>query len=368
MKKIIMAVIDKKISKEIDTQSKIIKLVQYREGILEILDSKEKIDEIYIEEKLPGIISIEKLIKIIKKKNNKVKIVFFLENEEDDKIKKLKNIGIKEIRIKGYKKEEKKKEKVDNFKIKKNKIEKNRYTLKKEIRNKKNNNKNNKKINNKKNKIIIISGKNKTGKTTIMNLLIIYLKNLNKKILIININKKIEKNYLNNINKNIKEKNKNILTINKYKKNKNTGIKYFYKINQFNNFINLNFYKIFKNYDYILVENNSKEIYFNKPPKVKNIIKNIVVIDDVSLGKEDLQEYFNIQNNNIRKFKNSLHIIYNKYKISSINIKILKRCLLPNTKIDYILNYRKYLKYNQKIIDRKNINFFMMKKVKKLLE
>ena len=53
--------------------------------------------------------------------------------------------------------------------------------------------KNNKK--NIKNKIIAIYGEPQSGKTTIANLLLIYLIKNDKKILLLNLNKKIEKGY-----------------------------------------------------------------------------------------------------------------------------------------------------------------------------
>ena len=71
MKKIILGVHNKKIINKIknNREIKIINKVQYREAILEIMENNKNIDEIYIEENLQGIISIEKLIEKINNKN-----------------------------------------------------------------------------------------------------------------------------------------------------------------------------------------------------------------------------------------------------------------------------------------------------------
>ena len=69
MKKIILAINNKKLIEKIKNKNIIFKFVQYREAILEILEKTNKINYIFIEEKLPGQISIEDLIK--KNKNKK---------------------------------------------------------------------------------------------------------------------------------------------------------------------------------------------------------------------------------------------------------------------------------------------------------
>ena len=102
MKKVILAINNKKIIQKIkqNKEIEIINNVQYREGILEILDKEKNISNIYIEEKIPGIISIEKLIEKIKIINKKINIIIFLEKEELEKINKLKKLEIKNIYIK----------------------------------------------------------------------------------------------------------------------------------------------------------------------------------------------------------------------------------------------------------------------------
>lgn len=210
MKKVILAIDNKKIinkMKEINTLKLDLKKVQYREAILEILKKEKNINFIFINEKLSGQISIENLINKIKIINKEINIIFFLEKEDIKKENKLKKLGIKNIYI--------------TNKIKFNEIlnllEKNNLQINKKINmnfenrilkietNKKNQyNKINNNIDKKDTtkKIITIYGESKSGKSTIINLLIIYLMAKNKKILLINLNNKIEKNYLILLKKN----------------------------------------------------------------------------------------------------------------------------------------------------------------------
>lgn len=59
--------------------------IQYKEGILEILEINNNIDFIIISELLPGEINLIELIEKIKIINNKIKIIIILDNYEDDK-------------------------------------------------------------------------------------------------------------------------------------------------------------------------------------------------------------------------------------------------------------------------------------------
>ena len=100
MKKIILAIENKKLE-NILKENNDIKIIhnnlQYREAILEILEKNKNIDFILINENLPGIISIEELIKKIKIINNKINIIIFLEKENINKIDKLKKLNINNI-------------------------------------------------------------------------------------------------------------------------------------------------------------------------------------------------------------------------------------------------------------------------------
>lgn len=98
--KIILACENKKINKylsEIKNKNFIIKKVQYREAIIEILKKENNINYIFLYEKIPGEISIEDLIKKIKLINKKIKIIIFLEKENINKKIKLKNLEINNI-------------------------------------------------------------------------------------------------------------------------------------------------------------------------------------------------------------------------------------------------------------------------------
>lgn len=284
------------------------KNLQYREAILEILEKNKNIDLIFIDEKIPGEINIEKLIEKIKLINNKINIIFFLDKENNQKINKLKKLGVENIYI--------------NNKINIEKVINN--LLKKE--NKNNNIKNNKlnnEINNKleriiknklnkkesdklKNKIITIEGKPKSGKTTITMLIINYLIIKNKKILLINLNKKTEKHYYkilklnkksnlekNNYNSENKKQinnkskceeirvNKNLIFINEFQKiieNKTTE-----KLNKF-------FNKYTKEYDYIIFDIGDRSNNNYKKQIIKNSDKNLVVINSDILDNKELKK------------------------------------------------------------------------------
>ena len=251
-KHIIVALNEKKIINKIDKKIFNYKSVQYREAILEILYKTKNIDYIIIDEKISGEISIEELIKKIKKINNKIIIFFILEKTNIKKENKLKKLGIKNI-YNNIKNLNKILEKIKNYELKeikninnKNNLnnknyeisentgkEKNKIKDNKKIENKlknkiikltkiKNNKKLYNKINNKKikqknikeNKIITIYGEKNSGKTTISNLIIYNLIKKDKNILLINLNKKIDNNYL------ILLKNRYYISKNRSKNNK----------------------------------------------------------------------------------------------------------------------------------------------------
>lgn len=356
MKKIILAVNNKKIISKIkkDNKNEIINNVQYREAILEIMEENKNIDEIYIEENLPGTISIEKLIEKINIRNKKIKLNIFLEKENINKINKLKKLGIKNIYIKN-----KIKEKIN----KNNMIKLNNNIIK--------NNKINNKINN---NILIITGNKKAGKSTIINLLIIYFLEKNKKILIININKKIENNYLIIFNKNnIKYK------INKFyksEKNKYKIFKLFINKNIIFNFIpnerQVNFEEInyqLKKYDYIIVDVGNNVDIQNILKNVRILYKMINVLDASALGIKELKEIARKEQNIKRYNNNSLHIIYNKYYFNFISPLILKNILDKPKSITTIFYKTKLENLAKQISKNKNIklNNNLKMKIEKML-
>ena len=392
MRKVILAMDNKKIEdkilKNINDKSIEFNILQYREAILEILGKEKEIDSIFINEKLPGIISIEELIKKIKIINNKVNLFLFLEKEDINKKNKLNKLGInniyliKKINIKNIinllnnnfinkKKIENKINCFDKNKIKYfiNKIKTNKFNDYKIIKNKENKNK--------ENKIITVEGKRNSGKSTLINLLLIYLLQKNKKILLINLNKKIENNYFylfkkyfyriknnylkinNNLDKNnifynceIKIKN-NLIFLNNFQEiikenNYYDILKYFY-----------NYY--IKSFDYILVDIGNRASSKIRKSLLKKSDKELIVINDKSLGVQDI-DYLLERIKRNRKFRQkSLHIIMNKYYFNSISISILKNLL--KDKISFLIFFynRKLkkipskIKYNKKI----KLNLFL---------
>ena len=385
MKKSIIATLDKNILKKIQEKYnlEIVKKVQYREAILEIMEHDKNINNIFIDETIPGIISIEKLIQKIKIKNKRINIILFLEKENIEKINKLKKLNIKEIIIKNkINKKDKNTDKLNSKIINKNINKLNN----KKINNKKiNNNKlNNKMIKNKinkkeknniiknNNKILIINGNKKSGKSTIINLLLIYLLNKNKKILIINLNKKIENNYLilfrKNKIKNKINKQKNNLKENNIKNraiiiNKNITFIFLEKIFNKTNKEKEETQKYFKKFDYVLIDNGGG----------KNInidAKKIWVIDSKSLGIKEIQQMkYRSKEFKERKGK-SLHIIYNKYYFNSISPLIIKNIFENVENITTIFYQKKFINLAQKISKNKNIPIkkFLKIKIEKILK
>lgn len=100
MKKIITAINNPKLNEQLKKENKfeiIGKDIQYKEAIIEILEKNNKIDLIIINEKIPGEINLEKLIEKIKLINEKIKIIFILEKENNDIEKILIKNNIKDI-------------------------------------------------------------------------------------------------------------------------------------------------------------------------------------------------------------------------------------------------------------------------------
>ena len=89
MKRVITAINNKNIIEKI-SKNKDLKIIfnnlEYREGILEIIEKIKNIDVIIISELIPGEISIEELIKKIRKVNKKIEIIFILNKNDLEKI------------------------------------------------------------------------------------------------------------------------------------------------------------------------------------------------------------------------------------------------------------------------------------------
>ena len=87
MKKVITAINSPQLNEELKKEKNfeiIGKDIQYKEAILEILEKNSDIDLIIINEKIPGEIKLEILIKRIKLINEKIKIIFILEKENNE--------------------------------------------------------------------------------------------------------------------------------------------------------------------------------------------------------------------------------------------------------------------------------------------
>ena len=372
MKKIITAINNPKLNNKLNKEKNIeiiCKDIQYKDAIIEILNKNKNIDIIFINEKIPGEINNEKLIKNIKLINKKIKIIYILEKQN----KKIENIlyknNIKEIYY----------EKEINFntiiKIINNKNNYFKLNLEKEK-----NKKTKKEI---KNKIIktFFKIKNKTkniNKKYKINNLINFKNNIYKKLIklknnifkiITNLNKiKIIKNKLfknllikNNLSKNkinLFKYKKIIKKINKIK-SKNKIITFLGEEKRFKiNFI-INFSKIINNKKILIVDfnsNNKFNIY--KLLKIKKYNKKSNEI--IKLNKNNISEKIN-EEKNIKKIIKSFLIKINKNKFLISDINLLFKQLNKNNKLNieiFIQNFLNYLKNNYDFIlfnmERKN--------------
>ena len=323
--KIIIAINNEKIFKELKTK-KNIKIIsnniQYKEGILEILEKNKNINYIILDENIYGQIKIEELIEKIKIINNKINIIIILNKKDLIKQEYLIENKIKYIYI-----EELSVEKILEIIFDKNKI-------------------------------IGITGNEGNGKT-IITLIISELiaKYKNKKILIVedNINNnsiltiyRLKNKYKNNYSKNkaIKIKNnlellniKNIL--NNYRKDK------FKIINTIN--------KIKNKYDYIFIDMQNMDSY----KFYKEIIEeNILILNANVLEIEKIKRFIN-------KDEIEFKTILNNYNENSISEEILKKVFCNKTniigKIENNKNFNLIINnnFNLEFLDKKTKNNFL---------
>ena len=424
MKKIITAIGDEYINKELKKEENlkiILNDIQYREGIIEVLEEFQDINFIILNTLLQGDIEIKELIKQINIINKNIKIIIISENngklEEliNEKIiyniiynKKNEKINIKklieiinnneEINKSDYinnnsnkdynnKKIKEEKNKLKNIIIKKkinNKYLYNNLKIIKIIINKINNYfllKNKKiKLNSKNtshNKTICITGPPGVGKTIIsINLAKINIFQKNK-ILI------IDSDFLNNSISTIlgvKNSTSNNILENNIIKLNNSFLDYFnfIKINKKINLL-VNNKKINKNNYYILnvfLENinNLKNIYdliiidINCNEDLNNI-KEIIKISDKCLFISDtnlleINKSIKILDkfiNNINIEINKINLIFNKYNSESISLKLLK-IIFSEFNIIGKINYSEI--YN-KMINKNNKYNLINKKIRK---
>lgn len=378
MKKIITAINNPKLNEELKKENNfeiIGKDIQYKEAILEILEKNNNIDLIIINEKIPGEINLEKLIKKIKLINEKIKIIFIFENENKElekiliknnikdiyynnkiNLKELINlinkneINIEEEIIKLKKIIEEKNIKID---IDENKINfKNNFSKKiklfrKNIENKTKKLKN-KFLNNSKKtdyinmrckpintKIITFSGNNKSGKSTLSLIFANYLIDENKRVLLIDMD--LEKNDLSIILK----KQKLIEKI----KNKINNKKEF-----FNNYLNYE-----KNKNNYLINNKIKNELNKKiiNNKINNYLK-------IKLNKNKYKKLINKKNNiNYFKINYLINLFINKinknfYFLSGINF------IIKNKKYKTEKNNKYFFENFLKIIKNKKYDYILI--------
>ena len=327
MKKIITAIHNPKLNEELKKENnfKIIgKDLQYKEAIIELLEKNRKIDLIIISENLLGEISFEKLFEKINLINEKIKIIFILEkeNEELKKILLKNNINeiyynkkinlnklIKIINKKENNVKDRTIEKEKSVSIKSGFEEKNLIA-----KNEKKDNKASKTVNETNimlNKIITFSGNAKSGKTTLALIISQCLSNQNYRVLLVDGD--FEKHDLSIILKNDlkREKEEKIFFKRNLQKEKNgksrkTKDKIKDGLN-YNNFKNENILKI----------RNEK----NKKLKIKN--KNIKnKISKLEIKNDKLKIKNNKLNLKNEKIKNKINNLDLKNKKNKINRKI----------------------------------------------
>ena len=381
MKKILTAIGNEKINNElnkIENFKVISNDIQYKEGIIEILENMQDIDFIILNSLLPGEINLIELIKKINLLNEKIKIILFIENNnpEIDKLlsdKKIyKILYNNEIEIKDLINIIKDSEIINNEELKEeiNKLKsiilenekKNKFRHKiksffednivnKILKNKKNiiNSKSNKKDkdkNIKNKKVISITGPPSVGKSIFsINLAKINsYENSENKILIIDadiINSSIHtilglpKNSTT-INKNI-----NLLTL-------NNNIKELLEKNK-------------NKYDLIIIDTGSCNELLELNKEIIEISNLSLFISDTNLLEINksiklLEKYINKLKINKDKFQ----IIFNKYDKKSIDFNLLENIFSEFN----IIGYLKYSVQYSELINKNNTNNLINNKIK----
>ena len=312
MKNIITALLNKTINEQLKKEKNInliCKDILYQEALIEIIKKNKNIDFLFLNYKLPGEKNIVEIIEEIKKENKKIKIICFLENENEE-------INNTKIYMKYLLEEldiELIKNIINNEKISKSKLEK----IKKE------------------NNMICVLGNNGVGKSVfIANIGLIFSKMKNKTI-IIDFDYNYTNKYIFNLknNKKIKEK------IEDYIIKINSNL---YYINILENKfikekINYIFENLKKEYKNILIDtsNNHKYLEFI----IKNSSKKIVLIEpnltEIKKSEKLIKKY--------NKYLKEYFIILNKININSIDENIIKK-IFKNKKIIGKIKYSK--KYN----------------------
>lgn len=311
--KLLIAVTDQNINQKIRKNflmSYIPKNIEYKEGILEVLEKNKKINFIILSENLPGEIELENLIKKVKIINSKIKILILIEKINQQF---------------SFQKEE-------NVEI----IHQKFFDINKIL--------NQLKTKQKKNNIIQILGNHGAGKTVFTYIMSeILLKEESKKILLIDDdieNNSLSKIYIkkNNLRDLIKIKN-NLFLLN---------IQYFYQKTKINKNIKCNQYiqKIAKKFDLVIIDSKDNKRYF----QYKEIVNKWIYIIEPNLI--ELKKMKKDTENKKR------YILINKANKNSIDRNIIKKIF--HQKIIGTIHYSSKI---HKIINEENIHFLNQKEI-----
>lgn len=374
--------------------------IQYKEGIIEILEKQKEIDYIIISEILPGAMTIENLINTIKEKNNNINIIIILDipNEElEKKLQIVSNVKIyynNQIKIKevakliinqnnseSLKKEIEKLNKIIKQKDIQIKTKLNDEEIEKEME-KQYGEKgkiikliNNKKEKEEKNaKIITITGIGGVGKSIFtINLANILRKN-KKKVLIVDLD--IFNNSINTLLgiKKIEE------VIEEYERFSTE--KYFeYKKIKLNKYLNIiagkdliyinqrinekEFVDILeqekKKYDAIIIDT-ATELNFNYAKEIMKKSDKIIFLSEPNIIQiKKTKNILNIYLKNWNIQKDKINIIFNKVKEDSIDEEILKEIF----KGYKILGIVEYIRHCNVLINNNMKNIFINGKIQK---
>lgn len=300
-------ILNEELKNENDIQI-ICKDIQYKEGILEILENNINVDYIIIDEKLPGEIELEKLIDEILEQNERIKIIITIKKENKNKI----NFNNEKI-IKIFYDDKINLNKLKNYKIN---LEKNNFKKDNIINNKKNSLKKdniiNDKINNEKNEI---NNKN--------NIIKINRKNNEKEIDNFKIINKFEKINLNRY-KNKLPKSKEIEKV--IKDNKTITILGEEKVGKSMTIINFAYYLKSKNCKILLVELNEENPSF------------YTIFGCKKFNAKFIKNRF--------KLKNSYKKLTGKFLLQYMNEKIIKDMIIKIDKNLFLISYNKLINYN----------------------
>ena len=365
MKKIITAIGDEYINKELKKEENlkiILNDIQYREGVIEVLEEFQDINFIILNTLLQGDIEIKELIKHINIINKNIKIIIISENNEN--LEELINEKIIYNIIYNKKNEKINIKKLIEIINNNEEINKSDYI----------NNNSNKDYNN---KTICITGPPGVGKTIIsINLAKINIFQKNKILIIdsdflnnsistiLGVKNQVSNNILeNNIIKlnndflddfNFIKINKKInLLVNNKKINKNN----YYILNVF--LENINHLKNI--YDLIIIDTNCNEDLNNLKEIIKISDKCLFVSDTNLLEINKSIKLLDKFINNINIEINKINLIFNKYNSESISFKLLKN-IFNEFNIIGKINYSE--KYN-KLINKNNKYNLINKKIRK---